>query len=421
MTVEIGDSKRLELLVSACVHCGFCLPACPTYAITKDECDSPRGRILLLGEAARSGVVAPSVRRHIDRCIGCEACVPVCPSGVRYDQMLSIARRLVNKKRSISDRMWRAALLKVLPYPERMRPLKRLATLLSGSVSVRLLRQMGPFGSKLAALLLQGWVAGDLGRQADASHREGRSPSETRGRVALVSGCIAATYFQGVTQDARFVLEQEGIAVSVPEGQGCCGALSAHAGETEQAAGFARRMIDAFAPGDFDAILVTAAGCGAEMKRYPELLENDPAYSERAAGLAGRVMDISEYLCAIDPIAPRGRLVARVAYHEACHLAWAQGIRSEPRRLLNGIPGLEVVESGGLGCCGSGGLYALEEVELADEIGVRKRDAVLATGAAVVASGNPGCSIQLAKILEGVEVIHPVSLLARSLEQGGSL
>ncbi len=420
MALESADLNRLASLAAGCVHCGFCLPACPTYAITRDENDSPRGRILLLAGVARSGSVEASVRRHIDRCIGCEACVPACPSGVRYDEMLAIARRVVNQDRPLFDRLWRAALLKLLPYPERTRATKRLATVFSSGLAVGLLGRMGPFGARLAAMMLQGKAAASLGRAAPSGELSGSAAGEMRGRVALVGGCVAAAYLPGVTQDAAYVLEQEGISVSLPEGQGCCGALSAHAGDVEQARRFARKMIDVFGSGEFDAVLVTAAGCGAEMKRYPELLEDDPDYDERAKDLAQRVKDISEYLAALEPVAPRGRLGAKVAYHEACHLAWAQGVRAEPRALLKGIPGVEMVESGGLGCCGSGGLFALEEVGLAGDIGARKRDAVVKTGASIVVSGNPGCSIQLARVLDGVEVLHPVSLLARSIAEGRS-
>jgi len=400
---------HLGVLTAACVHCGFCLAACPTYAVTREENDSPRGRILLLAEqVAHGGPIDPMVRRHVDRCIGCEACVPACPSGVRYDQIIHRARGLVEEGRPLAERAWRRSLARAFPSALLSAAVLRLARPFVGLRSV--LARLGVPGRRLARSLAQAAVVDDASPSGPPA-----APRSPRGRVALLAGCVAASALAETNRDALRVLAEEGFEVELLEGV-CCGALSDHAGEPVRAAHHAAALANAFERLGGDApLLVTSAGCGAELRRYREVL-GGPGGDR----VAQATQDITEFLARIEPRAPRGPVPLRVAVHDACHLRFAQGVVDAPRAVLRQIPKLELLEVGGPNCCGAGGLYSLFEPELASEVGGAKRDAILALDPEVVASPNPGCTLQLRTLLgEGIEVVHPVSLLARSLESAG--
>jgi glycolate oxidase iron-sulfur subunit len=408
-----------------CVHCGFCLPACPTWASWAEEMDSPRGRIDLIGGLAEGRIEwSEPVARHFDRCLGCLACVPACPSGVRYDVLIERTRTQREKAlpRRGFERLYREMLFSVLPYPSRLRVLARLGALYSRTGLRRLARQCG-----LLRLLPR-----RLGALESLLPEAGGDPSgdrmpprvapvgEKRARVALVAGCVQRIFFSGVHAATVRVLAAEGCEVVIPEEQGCCGALSIHAGREEESLALARRLIASFEGDGFDAILVNAAGCGSHLKDYGRLFAGDPVWARRAADFGSRVRDVTEFLASLPPIAERHPIRARVAYHDACHLAHAQGIREAPRQLLRGIPEVTVAEIADADqCCGSAGIYNLMEPASADQIGERKADNVAAANADLLATANPGCALQIERALRrrgiALPCLHPIELLDASI------
>jgi glycolate oxidase iron-sulfur subunit len=408
-------------LLADCVHCGFCLPSCPTYLLFGDEMDSPRGRIYLMGELANGAKVTEKATMHLDRCLGCLACVSACPSGVQYEPLLQATRAQLERHgvRSTPQRLTRTGIFALFPYKERLRvfyvglraiDLAGLGRAMRGQrLAERLPR---PVASALA-------VAPPTGKRRVVPPT---SPATTtsRGRVSLLTGCVQDTFFSGVNQATVDVLTAEGFEVIAPSAQGCCGALSAHAGRIDEARDFARAVIDTFEQDGEATVIVNSAGCGSAMKHYGHLLANDTIYATKAARFSSRVVDVMEFLAGIEPIAPRHPLDVRVAYHDACHLCHGQGIRAEPRAVLSGIPGLEVVDLADKeACCGSAGIYNLVEPTTAARLGSKKADAVLATGAELVLSGNPGCNLQIAASLrergKSLPVAHTVEVLAASL------
>jgi len=417
-------------LIDDCVHCGFCLPACPTYASWGEEMDSPRGRIDLM-RGLRDGHLQldATVSQHFDRCLGCMACVTACPSGVRYDILIEQARAQVEHQvpRGLFDRLHRALIFALFPYPRRLRALL-VPTLIYAKTGLQwLLRKSG-----LLKLLPRRLAAMDsLLPDVTLHHLTATLPERTaaqgeeRARVGLLAGCVQRIFFPGVNEATLRVLSAEGCAVMVPKGQGCCGALSIHAGREEEALAFARGLIEKFEKEKLDQIVVNAAGCGSNLKDYGRLFANDPAWAARAKAFSSKVLDVSELLAKLPARAERHPLGLRVAMHDACHLAHAQGIRAQPRALLLGIPGLELCEvPDGDQCCGSAGIYNLVQPDSADQIGQRKVDNVLSTRPQLVASANPGCTLQMQKVLRArgtaLEAAHPIELLDRSLRGGGS-
>ena len=407
-------------LIADCVHCGFCLPACPTYNSWGEEMDSPRGRIDLMKGTA-DGVIALDaiVGGHIDACLGCMACVTACPSGVRYDLLIEATRARVEEEvpRSAGDRAFREFVFSLFPYPGRLRMMIPGLWLGSKLGLVRLAG--GPLGRLLPPRLRQLATMAPPIRLRDTAHRlpaRTRAKGTQRGRVALVAGCVQRTFFPGVNDATLRVLAAEGIEVIVPRAQGCCGALSLHSGRLDEAKRFATALIERFEHDEVDAVIVNAAGCGSSLKEYGEIFASDPVWAARAARFAAKVRDVNEYLAMLEPRAPRAAMPLRVAYHDACHLAHAQRIRSQPRELLRTIPELEVLEiPDGDQCCGSAGTYNLFQPEAAHEIGSRKVENVLSVAPDLVASANPGCTLQMQAILRerGVELraAHPIELL----------
>ncbi len=353
------------------------------------------------------------------------ACVTACPSGVQYDSLLAIARPQVEREaqRRFGERAFRRMIFAVFPHHRRLKwlswPLGAYQKLGVQRVVHRSgLLQLLPSRLQAMERLLPPITFANTSLPA-------RIPAEgqRRKRVGLLLGCVQRVFFGGVNQATARVLAAEGCEVVVPQGQECCGALAEHAGEEDAAKAAARRLIDAFETAEVDTIVVNAAGCGSAMKRYGHLLHDDPQYAERARSFAAKCRDISEVLADLEPRAKRGRVSLRAAYHDACHLQHAQGVRAQPRRLLQQIPGVEVREIGESEiCCGSAGIYNLLEPQAATQLRDRKVQNVLRTDADVIVSGNPGCLLQIATGLEAagrpMRVMHLVELIDRSIDEG---
>jgi glycolate oxidase iron-sulfur subunit len=418
---EDSGGTTLSSLLDDCVHCGFCLPACPTYVSWGLEMDSPRGRIDLMRGVDDGAIeLTDSVVAHFDRCLGCMACVTACPSGVRYDLLIESTRATVEAKvrRAPADRALREAIFALFPYPARLRVAAAGLFWYARSGLQALVRASGIL--RLLPPQLQGLEA--MSPPLSAADLRAPLPPYTpargrkRGTVALVAGCVQRVFFPNVNAATIRVLAAEGFDVIVPAGQGCCGALSLHAGREAEAQAFARALTERM--GDVEAlaaVIINAAGCGSTLKSYAEFVPG-----ERAARFAEKVMDVTEFLAKVGTVAARRPLPLRVAYHDACHLAHAQRIRAEPRQLLCAIPGLELVEiPQGDQCCGSAGIYNILEPESAGEIGRRKADNVASVAPTVLASANPGCTLQITSQLaaRGTPLVaaHPIELIDAAL------
>jgi glycolate oxidase iron-sulfur subunit len=396
------ETRPPELdLIKDCVHCGFCLPTCPSYAVFEEEMDSPRGRIVLMRIGHEEGSqVSQEMTTHLDRCLGCMACVTACPSGVRYDRLIERARPQIERHgpRSLRERALRKGIFALFTHPGRLRaavPLMALQQRLPIKV---------PFGD----------LAPKVPLRAAARRLPEVTPAagERRGRIALMQGCVQRVFFGDVNAATVRVLAAEGWEVHAPRRPRCCGALQLHTGVEDEARELAKATIDAYE--HFDQVVVNVAGCGSAMKEYGYLFEGD----ERAEAFSAKVLDVHELLAAHEPRAPRRPLPLKVAYHDACHLAHAQQVRSQPRELLRGIPGLELVEPADWElCCGSAGIYNLVQPEPAAELGRRKAANLQATGAEAIAAANPGCAIQISAHMNGAEIpiYHPMTLLDHSI------
>ena len=412
-------------LLADCVHCGFCLPACPTYVLWGEEMDSPRGRIYMMQKAAEgNAALDQTLRRHMDNCLGCMACMTACPSGVQYGKLIEDTRAQVERNipRSASDWLFRKLLFAIFPHPARLRALAAPMLLYQRSGLQALVRRSGALTlvpKRLAAMeallpvVPSGFVRKMPARTAAAApHRR---------RVGMLTGCVQQIFFPHVNAATARVLAAEGCEVIAPEGQPCCGALMVHSGLDEQAMAMARRMIDLFEQANVETIAINAAGCGSTMKEYGHLLRDDPQWADRARVFSAKCRDVTEVLCELEPNALRNPLRLRIAYHDACHLRHAQGIYRQPRQLLAGIPGLEVAEiAESTLCCGSAGIYNLLQPEPAQQLGDRKVSHLLATQAAAVVSANPGCLLQLMSGLrrrgeKQLPTFHMIELLDASI------
>jgi glycolate oxidase iron-sulfur subunit len=433
-------------LVKDCIHCGFCLPTCPSYLVWGEEMDSPRGRIVLMRQGMEPGSDMGPIATHFDRCLGCMACVTACPSGVRYDRLIEATRPQVerNTRRPFSERAFRRACFELFTHPGRLRALVPLTVAARRlGLDERLRPHLGRF-PRLAALA---GLAPDVRLRSLWRRLPIRTPARagggaSRARVGFLQGCVQRVFFPGVNEATVRVLSAEGFEVFTPPVPRCCGALMLHSGAEPEALGLARETIAAFE--DCDAVVVNAAGCGSAMKDYGHLLSDDPAWADRAAAFSAKVRDVTELLTETDPggnlgghprapgnlgghprapgspRASRHPLPLRAAYHDACHLAHAQGVRSQPRALLGTIPGLELAEPAEWEvCCGSAGIYNLLQPEAAGELGRRKAANLAATGAEAIVAGNPGCTLQIAAHLaatgRSVPIYHPVELLDASI------
>jgi len=491
------DDSKLRELASDCVHCGFCLPACPTYTLWGEEMDSPRGRIHLVTQVLDGAELTPAAAAHFDRCLGCMACMTACPSGVQYDRLIEAARSWTDdpahargaaetagtagtaeaggpdargapaaagapgagmsarglhevagadgpdggraaappeavpvgggRHRPWQDRAARSAIFALFPYPRRLR---------AATGPLRVLQRTG-LDRVIARSGLPGRVSPVLGAAMKLAPRPsgpvpaGRLPERVPARgtrravVGMLTGCVQSVFFPQVNIATARVLAAEGCDVVIPRGQGCCGALSLHSGRSGEAAAFARRAIETFEQADVQAIVVNSAGCGSAMTEYADLLADDPAWAARAAALSARVRDFAEFLAGLfesagGPAAARHPLPVRAAYHDACHLAHAQQVTASPRALLNAVPGLDMAEIPDAGmCCGSAGVYNLLQPEAAGELGRWKAASVRRTGAQLLISANPGCSLQIASALEArgdrIAIAHTAEVLDASI------
>ena len=410
-----------------CVHCGLCLPSCPTYRVLGNENDSPRGRIYLMrGVAEGRLAVADTFTSHIDLCLGCRACESACPSGVPYGQLLESARVEVAQanaaQRSGQALIIRFVLNRVFTVPWLLTAGMLLARWFRDCGLARLLFESGALEGRsrlaVALLLASRPSSRNALRRDSASEQAEPERKSDRMRVAMLRGCVMEGLFNHANRATERVLEQSGAGFVEVDSQMCCGALHSHSGEIETARHLARKNIQAFLASGCDRIIVNSAGCGAAMKEYGALLERDPEFSERASDFSSKVRDVSEFLVEIG-FKPNGACKRRIAYDAPCHLMHAQRVTEAPLELLKSIPGVQMIPLPGYeSCCGGAGIYNLQHGELSSTILSAKIAAIQASGADTVATGNPGCIMQIGAgvLLEGlkVDVLHPIELLDSS-------
>jgi len=414
-----------DKIIDTCVHCGFCLPVCPTYVLWGQEMDSPRGRIYLMKLASEgAAAINPRWVSHFDSCLGCMACMPACPSGVDYGKLIEATRAQIERKhkRSIGEKLHRQFILSTFTRPDRLRLMRWPLLAYQKSGLQTLVRSAGllkllPKEMQAMEALLPNLSASEA--VAEVTPAQGQK----RLRVGLLLGCVQREFFPQINAATARVLAAEGCEVVAPEEQSCCGALPVHAGEEEAALAFARQTVDVFDRAGVDRIVINAAGCGSNMKEYGHLLRDDPRYAQRAAQFAAKCKDVSEILVELEPRAARRPLRVRVAFHDSCHLQHAQGVRLQPRSLLSKIPELDLVEiPESVICCGSAGIYNLVQSETANALGDRKANLIAPLDADVIATGNPGCLMQLqsslARMGKKTPVVHTIQLLDASIRGG---
>lgn len=411
--------------IDDCVHCGFCLPACPTYVLWGEEMDSPRGRIYMIKKAAEGAApLDDRFLKHMDNCLGCMACMTACPSGVEYNKLIEPTRAQIerNVPRSAGTTLYRKLLFATFPHATRLRllVLPLLVYQKTGlQALVRSSRMLRFLPSRFQAM--EALLPTVPSRPFQKLPAAIKPRSARRRRVGMLAGCVQQVFFPHVNAATARVLAAEGCEVIIPQDQPCCGALMVHSGLEADAASLAKKLIAAFEKANVDTIVINSAGCGSTMKEYGYLLRDDPEWAARASAFSAKCRDISEVLCELEPLAARHPLKMRVAYHDACHLQHAQRVREQPRRLLAAIPCLDVAEiSEGSLCCGSAGVYNLLEPDTANALGDRKVDNLLLTGAEAVLSANPGCLMQLMSGLRrrgrnAMPAFHMVELLDASI------
>ena len=409
-------------IIDKCVHCGFCLPVCPTYVLGGQEMDSPRGRIYLMKLAGEGAVqINPAWVSHFDSCLGCMACMTACPSGVDYGKLIEATRAQIerNFKRPAGEKRHRHFLFETFTAPDRLHRLRAPLLAYQRSGLQAIVRRLG-----LIKLLPKKWQTMEwlLPRITPQEVVPEVTPAvgRKRGRVGLLLGCVQREFFSQVNTATARVLALEGYEIIAPRAQTCCGALLVHAGEEAAAIELAKKTIDAFEQTGVGTIVTNAAGCGSNVKEYGHLLRDDPQYAERAQRFAAKCKDISEVLTELEPRSKRHPLKLRVAFHDSCHLQHAQGIRSQPRHLLSSIPGLELAEIPESAiCCGSAGIYNLVQPDVAQSLGDRKANLISHLNADVVVTGNPGCILQLRAALarghQKTRVVHTIQVLDASL------
>jgi glycolate oxidase iron-sulfur subunit len=462
--------QRVRSAVKDCVHCGFCLPACPTYSLWGEEMDSPRGRIHLVSQLLDGAPLTPATADHFDRCLGCMACMTACPSGVQYDQIIEAGREWaeagvnplaeeagpgpgpgpgagpgvapeLTAPRSLADRLTRGAIFALFPYPRRLRVATAPLRLAQRAGADRLLARTGLVG-RVSPAAEQALRLAPASRPTPPGRLPERVPAlgTRRAVVGMLTGCVQSVFFPGVNAATARVLAAEGCDVIIPRSQGCCGALSLHSGRVAEAVQFARQTIETFEAAGVDVIVVNSAGCGSAMKEYERLFAGlaadrgedeagagaSPAlpgqveaasWAARAALLSSRVRDLTEFLDSLEPVAVRRPVPVVAAYHDACHLGHAQRITAQPRSLLRAIPGLELVELRDAGvCCGSAGVYNLLQPDAASALGSRKADSVAASGASLLISANPGCTLQISAALTAQGVTIRTAHIAEILD-----
>ncbi|GAX90102.1 (Fe-S)-binding protein [Effusibacillus lacus] len=411
---------------NVCVHCGLCLDACPTYQETGNEAQSPRGRVYLIKSVAEGKLeINESFIDPVFRCLDCRACETACPSGVQVGALIEEARGQIRQsepltglKGFVSDTF----LKKIFPYPNRLRTIGKLTRFYQKSGLQKLARGMGVMNLFPRHLREMEAAMPNLPAKSSREALPSLIPAigQKRGTVGLVLGCVMDVMFADINMATARVLARNGFDVVVPQAQGCCGALQVHAGERDTAKQMARQNIDTFLAAGVDYIIMNAAGCGAAVKEYPELLHSDQAYLEKAKQFAAKVRDISEFLVEVGYEPPKGRVEVKITYHDACHLAHAQNVRMQPRQILKSIPGVELIEMRESDrCCGSAGIYNLTHPEIASPLLDRKM-ADVPEGVNCITMGNPGCMMQIQvgvnRINAEMEVAHTVTLLDRAYQ-----
>ncbi len=423
------NQPNYQAKLQQCIHCGLCLQACPTYMLFGTEMDSPRGRISLIRAASEGRIdFAGAFQEHIQLCLACRACKSACPSGVQYGSLVEMARISIEERRQpdLFERVVRwLALRQLMPRLPRLKSIARLARLYQSLGLSALVRRMAFLPQRLK--IMEGLLPSMPQYYAD--YRQPAPALGTQhGRVAFFYGCIQEAFMAQVNQATIRVLQTNGYEVHFPTAQTCCGAAQLHLGEAALARQLARQNIDAFlqadaAHGPFMAIINNAGGCGASLKEYAHLLKEDPLYAEKASRFSALVKDISEFLAGHLNVIPSGEVRARVTYADSCHLRHAQKVVDQPRRLLQGVPGIELVEMKKPDqCCGSAGVYNIVQVQAANAILDGKMSDIAATGAEIIVTTNTGCYMQL---MHGVRkthlparVAHPVEILDQSYRQG---
>ena len=409
-------------LIDSCVHCGFCLSTCPSYRILGKEMDSPRGRIYLM-DAINEGEIALNTAtvEHFDSCLGCLACVSTCPSGVQYDKLISATKHQVerNYNRSLPDKLVRQLIFSLFPNPDLLRILLFPLLVYQKLGVSKLLQATGLIKAISPRLAAMESILPEITLKSFQDNLPDIIPAkgEKRYRVGVILGCVQRLFFSGVNEATVRVLTANGCEVVIPKSQGCCAALPEHQGQTEQAKTLARQMIDSFADTNVDFVIINAAGCGHTLKEYGHILADDPEYAEKAKIFAAKVKDSQEFLATVGLTAKLSPLTDKnltLVYQDACHLLHGQKISVQPRQLLKQIPGVTLKEPIDAAlCCGSAGVYNMLQPEVAEELGKQKAENLLNTGADLIASPNPGCSLQISKYLQGktISVMHPIELL----------
>ena len=416
-------------LIDTCVHCGFCLATCPSYRVIGKEMDSPRGRIYLM-DAINKGeaTIDIATSEHFDSCLGCLACVTTCPSGVQYDKLIAATRPQIerNQPRSLADRLIRTLIFNLFPYPNRLRILLPPLWLYQKSGLQKLLRSQGILKKFVPRLAAMEAILPAITADAWQDNLPEVIPAQgkQRYRVGMILGCVQRLFFSPVNEATARVLTANGCEIVIPKTQGCCAALPAHQGQEAQAQALARQMIDSFIDLELDAIIINAAGCGHTLKEYGHILADDPEYKAKAEAFASQVKDVQEFLSSIELTAELHAVTSSeitIVYQDACHLLHGQKISLQPRQLLRQIPGVKLREPLDASlCCGSAGIYNMLQPETADELGRQKATNLINTGASLIASANPGCSLQIQKHLESqnsqVKLLHPIELLDYSIQ-----
>jgi glycolate oxidase iron-sulfur subunit len=424
-----GPSKYLKRLdysvLQQCIHCGMCLPTCPTYNETKLERNSPRGRIALMRLIADGRLeVTQAFGHELYFCLGCLTCETACPAGVQYGEMFEHARADIEQvgvlRNPVRDRVRALTLRWMFTRPHTLRAIGQLLWLYQASGLEFLVRKL-EFTRLLPGRLraLEPLMPRVQRHFTDALIRPIETPANRKYRVGLLTGCVQDLIFSHVNRDTADVLLANGCEVVTPRAQFCCGSIHAHNGELEVAKQMARRNLEAFDLKQLDAVLTNAAGCGTHLKNYRHLLQDDPAFAERAADWSAKMRDIHEWLAEIGVRQPAASIPQTVTYHEACHLCHGQKITAQPRQVLKAIPGLDLVElPESTWCCGSAGIYNITQPEMSQKLLQRKMANIVTTAAQVVASANPGCSVQLLAGIRAsnlkITVAHPISLLAQA-------
>jgi glycolate oxidase iron-sulfur subunit len=415
-------------LIDACVHCGFCLSTCPSYRVIGKETDSPRGRIYLM-DGVNEGQIPLSTAtvQHFDSCLGCLACVTTCPSGVQYDRLIAATRPQIerNHPRSLPEKLLRQLIFSIFPYPDRLRLLLRPLGIYQKSGlqkwvrSLGFLKQISPQLAAMEALLPRISAKAFHDSFPEVIPAQGKK----RYRVGMILGCVQRLFNPEVNEATVRVLTANGCEVVIPKNQGCCSALSHHQGQEPQAQTLARQMIDTFANTEVDYVIINASGCGHTLKEYGHILHDDPNYRQQAEAFVAKVRDVQEFLAEVGLTAKLSPLQSEpltMVYQDACHMLHGQRISLQPRQLLRQIPGVQLREPVDAAlCCGSAGVYNILQPEVAAELGQQKVENLTNTGAAVIASANIGCYVQITKHLQlqgkTVPVLHPMQLLDRSI------